>query len=65
MNQFQIGDEVVVYARGRIRAMEEENVWDSNLKQYVRVIRYSVDYPNTAGTARVTGEVIERKEVSA
>jgi hypothetical protein len=60
--QLKIGEEVVVYARGRIRAMEEESIWDKQGKRQVR-IKYSIDYPDDAGFARVTEAVIERAEV--
>jgi len=58
MEQLNIGDEVVVYGRGRIRAVEETNVYAIGGNK--KVVVYSIDYPDDAGFARVTAEVIER-----
>ena len=65
MSQFKIGDEVVIYGRGRIRAMEEEYFWDPQTKQGANRIKFTVDYPDSAGSARVTEAVIERANANA
>ena len=57
----KIGEEVVVYASGRIRAISEEKVWCTKSKAMVARLKYTIDYPDDKGFASVTGEIIERR----
>ena len=59
----KIGEEVVVYASGRIRAISEEKVWCTKSKAMVARLKYTVDYPDDQGFSSVTGKIIERRNV--
>ena len=64
INDLKIGEEVVVYARGRVRAISEETMWSPKGERMVVQVRYTIDYPDDQGYASVTGKIVERGKLS-